>query len=188
MAHCEASAIFLCPIDLKLLGHRILSISLPHAKMQPHFPSSNLIIVFQSFCPERNFVKEVQARHIQMSCNFAWSFISSNHRPPPKLSSCNASMWAQLQIFDSVQNFSLWSKCILSCSIMADNFSRPSPTHITYLHKIVAHFTWPIALRIFLKFLDRNNSCEGSTILASSFGMKFLQHHYMPKSSSFAKF
>ena len=96
-------------------------------------------------------------------------------------------MWAQEQFLFSVQIFSLWSKCILSCSIMADNFSRPSPTHITYLHTIVAHFTWPIALRIFLKFLDRNDSCEGSTILVSPFGMNFLQHHGMFKSSGFAK-
>ena len=70
---------------------------------------------------------------------------------------------------------------------MADKFSRPSPTHITYLHKIVAHFTRPIALRIFLKFLDRNDSCEGSTILVSPFGMNFLQHHGMFKSLGFAK-
>ena len=48
MAHCEASAIFLFPIDLKLLGHLFLSISLPHAKMQPHFPSIYLIVIFQS--------------------------------------------------------------------------------------------------------------------------------------------
>ena len=138
MAHCEASAILLFPIDLKLLGHRFLSISLPHAKMQPHLSSNYLIMIFQSFYPERSFMKEVKARHIQMSCNFAWSFISSSHSPPAKLSSFNASMWAQLQIFDSVQNFSLWSKYILSCSIMAVNFSRPYPIHIKYLHQVVA--------------------------------------------------
>ena len=40
MAHCEASAIFLFPIDLKLLGHLFLSISLPHAKEQPHLPNN----------------------------------------------------------------------------------------------------------------------------------------------------
>ena len=146
MAHCEASAIFLFPIDLKLLGHLFLSISLPHYKMQPHLPSNYLIMIFQSFCPERNFVKEVQARHIQMSCNFAWSSISSYHSPPPKLSSCHASMWAHLQFFDSVQNFSLWSKYILSCSIMAANFSRPSIIHITYLHPFWACFIKPIVL------------------------------------------
>ena len=146
MAHCEASAIFLFPIDLKLLGHLFLSISLPHAKMQPHLPSNYLIMIFQSFCPERSFVKEVQARHIQMSCHFAWSLISSYHSPPPKLSSCHASMWAHLQFFDSVQNFSLWSKYILSCSIMAANFSRPSIIHITYLHPFWAWFIKPLFL------------------------------------------
>ena len=140
MAHCEASAIFLFPIDLKFLGHLFLSISLPHTKMQPHLPSNYLIMIFQSFFPERSFVKELQARHIQMSCHFAWSLISSYHSPPPKLSSCNASMWAHLQFFDSVQNFSLWSKYILSCSIMAVNFSIPSLIHITYLHQIWAYF------------------------------------------------
>ena len=146
MAHCEASAIFLCPIDLKLLGHLFLSISLPHHKIRPHLPSSHLIMIFQSFCLERNFVKEVQARHIQMSCNFAWTFISSYDSSPPKLSSCNASMWAQLQIFVSAQNFSLWSKYILSCSIMAVNSPRPSIIHITYLHPFWACFIKPLFL------------------------------------------
>ena len=65
--------------------------------------------------------------------------------PPPKFSSFHWTMWAQEKFLVSVQIFSLWRKCILSCSIMSDNFSRPYPTHITYLHKIVAHFTWPIA-------------------------------------------
>ena len=144
MAHCEASAIYLCPIDSKILGHLFMFISLPHAKIQLHLPSDYLLMIFQSFCPERNFVKEVQARHIQMSCTFACSFISSNHSPPTKLSSFNASMWAQLQIFDSVQNFSLWSKYILSCFIMAAKFSKPSLIHITYLHPISAYFIKPL--------------------------------------------
>ena len=67
MALCEGSAILLFPIDLKLLGHRFLSISLPHAKMQPHLPSNYLIMIFQSSCLREVVVKEVQARHIQMS-------------------------------------------------------------------------------------------------------------------------
>ena len=123
-----------------------------------------------------------------MGWNFSILSSISNHYPPHKFSSFHWTMWAQEQFLFSVQIFSLWSKCILSCSIMADNFSRPSPTHITYLHNIVAHFTWPIALRIFLKFLDRNDSCEGNTILVSPFDMNFLQNHYMFKSSSLAKF
>ena len=141
MALCEASAIYLFPIGSQLLGHILLSISLPYAKMQPHLPSSHLIMIFQSFCPERNFVKAVQPRHIQMSCTFAWSFISSNHSPPPKLSSCHASMWAHLQFLYSVKNFSLWSKYILSCFILAESFSRSSPIHIITLHKTLAHFS-----------------------------------------------
>ena len=139
MALCEASATYIFPIDSKLLGHLFMSISLPHAKIQAHLPSNYLSMIFQSFCLERNFVKEVQARHIQMSCTFAWSFISSNHSPAQKLRSCNDSMCAQLQIFDFVQNFSLWSKYILSCSIMAAKFSRFSLIHITYLHPIWAY-------------------------------------------------
>ena len=117
MAHCEASAIFLFPIDLKLLGHLFLSISLPHAKMQPHLPSNYLIMIFQSFCPDRSFVKKVQARHIQMSCNFARFFIWSNNDSPPNLSSCNLSMWTQLQILDSGQIFSLWITIFYIASI-----------------------------------------------------------------------
>ena len=146
MAHCEASAILLFPIDLKLLGHLFLSISLPHAKMQPHLPSNYLIMIFQSFYPERNFVKEVQSRHIQMSCNLCMTSISSYHSPTTKLSSGNASMWAHLQFLYSVQNFSLWSKYILSCSIMAANVSRSSVIHITYLHPFWAWFIKPLFL------------------------------------------
>ena len=156
--------------------------------MQPHLPSSHLIMIFQSFCPERNFVKEVQARHIQMSCNLCMTSISSYHSPPPKLSSCNASMWALLQFFDSVQNFSLWSKYILSCSIMAVNLSRPYPTHITYLHQICAYFVWPFSLRKFPKLLFREYHHEGSTTLAFPNGMKFVWHSHMPKSPCLAKF
>ena len=122
MAHCEASTIFIFPIDLKLIGHRFLSISLTHAKMQPHLPSNYLIMICQSFRPERSFVKEVQARHIQMSWNFSRSFISSTHESTLNLSSFHSSMWAQLQFFISGHIFSLWSKYILSCSIMAAIF------------------------------------------------------------------
>lgn len=75
MAECEASAIYLFPIDLKLLGHLFLSISLPHAKVQPYLPSNYLIMIFQSSCLREVVVKEVQTRHIQMSCNLAWPFI-----------------------------------------------------------------------------------------------------------------
>ena len=92
MAHCEASAIFLFPIHLKLLGHLFMSISLPHAKMQPHLPSNYLIIIFQNFYPARSFVNEVQHRHIEMSCNLCMTSISSYHSPPPKLSPFHASM------------------------------------------------------------------------------------------------
>ena len=146
MAHCEASAILIFPINLKLLGHLFLSISLPHAKVQPNFPSNHLIMIFQSSYLRELVVKEAQARHIQMSCHFAWSLISSYHSPPPKNSSCHASMWAHLQFFDSAQNFRLWSKYILSCSIMASNFSRPSIFHITYLHPFWACFIKPLFL------------------------------------------
>ena len=112
MAHCEASAIFLFPIDLKLLVHLFLSISLPHAKMQPHLPSNYLIMIFQSFYPERSFVKEVQAKHIQMSCHLhdpSYHHIIALHQsrahvmPPcelifnslilPKISVCEASIF-----------------------------------------------------------------------------------------------
>ena len=109
-----------------------------------------------------------------MSYNFAWPFISSNNSLPPKLSSCHASVWAKLQIFVSVQNFSLWSKYILSCSIMAANFSRPSSIHITSLHQDVAQSLWPFALWKFSKFLVRINLSEASAILVHPNGMKLL--------------
>ena len=180
MAHCEASAIFLCPIDLNLLLNLFMSISLPHPKMQPHFPSNYLIMIFQSFFPKRNFV-EVQARHIQMSWNFSWSSISSYHSPPPKLSSCHATMWAHLQFLVSGQNFSLWSKYILSCSIMAANISRTSSIHITSHHQVVSQSLWPFALWNFSKFLVRINLSKASAILVHPTGMKLLEHLYIFK-------
>ena len=178
----------LCPIDLKLLGHLFMSISFPHAKMQPHLPSSHLIMIFQSFCPERNLVKEAQARHIQMSCSFEWSFISSNHSLPPKLSSCHASMWAQLQIFVSAQNFRLWSKYILSCSIMAANISRTSSIHITSHHQVVSQSLWPFALWNFSKFLVRINLSKASAILVHPNNMKLFEHLHIFKSLGHAQF
>ena len=140
MALFEASAIYLCPIDSKLLVHLFMSISLPHAKIQLHLPSDYLSMIFQSFCPERNFVKEVQARHIEISWNFATSFIWSTHDSIPNLSSFHSSMWAQLQFFVSGHILGLWSKYILYSFNVAEIFPGPSPIHITYLHKIWDHF------------------------------------------------
>ena len=132
----------------QLTSNTLVIFSCPYNRhmMQPHLPSNYLIIIFQIFCPERSFVKEVQARHLKMSCNFASTLISSYYSPPPKLSSFNASMWSHLQFFDSVQNFSLWSKYILSCSITAGNFYRPSSIHITSLHPFWTHFIKPLFL------------------------------------------
>ena len=113
MADCEASAIYLCPIDSKLLGHLFMSKWLPHDKFQLNFPSKYSWAIFQSSCLRESVVKEVLARHIQMSWNFARSFIWSNHHSPPNFSSCNSSMWSQLQILVSSQIFSLWSNYIL---------------------------------------------------------------------------
>ena len=124
MALCEASAIHIFPIDSQLLGHLFLSISLPCAKAQPHFPSNYFSMILQSFCPEWNFVKEVYSRHVQMRWTFSTSFIWSNHHSAHKLSSCNLSMWAQIQILVSGQIFSLWSNYIFILLHLSWKFSR----------------------------------------------------------------
>jgi hypothetical protein len=67
MALCEESAIYLFLIDPKIFGHSLISKLLPHAKIQIHLPSKSSSANFQSFYPERSFVKEVPARIIQMS-------------------------------------------------------------------------------------------------------------------------
>ena len=66
LAHCKASAIYTTPIALKLFGQSSISKSLPHANIQLHLPIKSSLENFQSFYPERSFVKEVQARIIQM--------------------------------------------------------------------------------------------------------------------------
>ena len=114
-ALCEGSAIYIFLIALKIFGHSFLPKSLPHDKIQLHFPSKSYSANFQSFCPERSFVKEVLARLIQMSWNFGRPFIWSNNCFPPNFISIQQSMWAHLQILVSGHNFSLWSNYILYC-------------------------------------------------------------------------
>ena len=70
---------------------------------------------------------------------------------------------------------------------MAETFSRPSPIHMIHLHKVLAHLNYPFTLRNFLKFQDKGDVCETSTILESPFGMKVLQHLTMSISLSLAK-
>ena len=97
-------------------------------------------------------------------------------------------MQAQEQIFDYGNIFRLWSKCFLYCLKKSYKLLDHDPTHKTSLHPIWDHFIEPFDLLNFSKFLDRENSYEGSTILVNPIGMKFLQHLYMIKSSSLAKF
>ena len=133
-------------------------------------------------------VDEVQARHIQISWNFARSFIWSNHDSPPNLSSCNSSMWAQLQILVCGQIFSLWSNYILYFFITDENLLEHDPDHITSLHQILAHLIEPISLNIFPNVLFSGKHCEGSTSFVYSNGMKCLQCLHLTKLSHSSKF
>ena len=175
MALCKGSAIYICLIDPKLLGQLFLSISLAHAKIQLNLPSKYSWAIFQSSCLREVIVKEVQARHIQMSWNFARSFIWSNHDSPPNMSSCNSSMWAQLQILVSGQIFSLWSNYILYCFNWAETLPGHASTYINSLHQVLPQLVNPIALCNFSKFLSRMKLCEASATLVFPNGMKLLQ-------------
>ena len=111
----KGSVIYPCLIDPKLFGH----LSCPYNCPVTKFNSICLVNIpeqfFQNSCLREVIVKEVLTVHIKMSGNFARSFIWSNHDSPPNMSSCNSSMWAQLQILVSGQIFSLWSNYILYC-------------------------------------------------------------------------
>ena len=174
MALCKGSAIYICLIDPKLLGHLFLSISLAHAKMQLNLPSKYFSAIFQSFCPGRNFVKELYSRNIHMSLNFSGSFLGSNNDSPPNLCSCNLSMWAQLQILFFGQIFSLWSNYILYCFNWAETLQGHASTYINSLHQVLAELVNPIALCNFSNFLSRMKLCEASATLVFTNGMKFL--------------
>ena len=172
----------------KLFGNDISSKSLPHAKIQLYLPSQSSSAIFQSFYQTEGIVKEVLSRFIQMSWTFPHSFVCSYYHTPPNFSPIQSSMWAQGQIFNSVNIFRSWSKYILYCFINSKKLSDHAPTQITYLHQIWGHFIKKFSLQNYSKFLDREDVCEASTILDCPFGMKFLQHHYMSKSSWFTKF
>ena len=146
MALCKGSAIYICLIDPKLLGHLFLSISLAHAKIQLTLPSKYSSAIFQSSCLWEVIVKEVQAMDIQMSCNFERSFQWSSNDSPPNMSSCNSSMRAHLQILVFGQIFSLWSNYILYCFILRENLPGHSPTQITSLNKFWHQCFKPIFL------------------------------------------
>ena len=184
MALCEGSVIYIFLVAPKLFGHAYISKSLPHVKIQHHFPRQSSSVIFQSFCQREGIVKEVLARSIQMSWNFAHSLIWS---PPPICSPIQSSMWAQDQIFDSGNIFRSWSKCILYCLKNSHKLPDHDPTNKTSLHPIWDHFNEPFNHQNYSNFLDREDACEASTILACSFGMRFLQHLCMSMSWGFAK-
>ena len=89
----------------------------------------------QTFCQTEGIVREVLARVIQMSWNFACLFLCSYLYTFPNFSPIQSSMWAQDQIFDSGNIFRLWSKCILYCFINSEKIPDHAPTYITSLHK-----------------------------------------------------
>ena len=149
MALCETSAIYHCPIDSKLLGHIFISISFPCAKFHTHLPSNYFSVILQSSCPERNFVKEVYSRHVQMRWNLVTSLIWSNHASPPNFSSWRSSMYAQLQILVSGQIFTLWSNPILPCFIWAANLPGHSYIYLYSLHQVMAQSSYPFTLSKF---------------------------------------
>ena len=120
-------------------------------------------------------MKEVQARHMEMSWNFARSFIWSNNDSTPNMSSCNSSMWAQTQILVSGQIFSLWSNYILYCFNWAKTLPGRESTYIKSLHQVLAQLVNPIALCNISNFLSRMKLCEASATLVFPNGMKFLQ-------------
>ena len=71
MALCEASAIYLCSIAPNVFGPSLVSISLPHDKIQLNLPSEYSWAIIQSSCLRELVVKEVLARLILFSWNFA---------------------------------------------------------------------------------------------------------------------
>ena len=120
-------------------------------------------------------VKEIQAMHIQMSWNFARSFIWSNHHSPSNMSSCNSSMWAQHQILVSGQIFSLWSNHILYCFNWAETLPRQASTYINYSQQVLPQLVDPITLCYFSKFLSKMKLYEASATLVFPNGMKYWQ-------------
>ena len=113
-------------------------------------------------------VKEVLSRHIQMSWKFARSFIWSNHDSPPNLSSCNSSMWAQLQILVCGQIFSLWSNYILYCFNWAKNLPGHASTYINIFHQVLTQFVNPISLCIFFQVSVQNEAIWGKCYFSYS--------------------
>ena len=148
---------------------------MPHSNIQLNFPSKYSWAIYQSSCLREVIVKEVHARHIQMSWNFAWSFISSNQSSTQYLSSCNVYMWAQPQILVSGQIFSLWSNYILYWFNWTETLPGHASTCINSHHKVLAQLVNPISMCNFSKFLSRMKLCESSATLVFPNGMKLLQ-------------
>ena len=146
MAHYEASAIYLCSFEPKLLGHLSMSKQLTCAKIQLYLPSQSSSAIFQTFCQIEGIVKEVLAMVIKMSWNFVHSFMWSYYETPPNFRPIQSSMWAQDQILDSGNIFRLWSKCTLYCFINSEKIPDCSTTQITSLHQIWHHFIEPLFL------------------------------------------
>ena len=71
---------------------------------------------------------------------------------------------------------------------MVEHFPEPSPTHITYLHKILDQFIKPFALCNFSKILSREMLYEASASLVDPNGMKLFGHLHIFKSLGHAHF
>src|SRR3954466_3272696 len=65
----KGSVIFVCPLPPKLFLTFPQTMSWCCTKFEPKWPSQQSKINSQSFCPAKDFVKEVQARFVQMSRN-----------------------------------------------------------------------------------------------------------------------
>ena len=146
VALCVGSVIYLILFAPKLFGHASTSKSLPHEKIQLHLPSQSSSMIIQSFRQTYAIVKEVLVRSIQLSWNLACLFMCSYNSPPSIFSPIPSSMWAQDQIFDSVNIFRLWSNYILYCFILAENLPEHSHDHKTSLHQFWDQFIKPIFL------------------------------------------
>ena len=118
MAFCEGSATYPFLIAPKPFGHSLMSKLLPHAKILLYLPSQSSLANFQTFCQTEGIVKEALARFIKLSWNFAHSFMCSYYHTPPLFSPIQSSMWAQLQILDSVNIFRLWSNFYIASLIL----------------------------------------------------------------------
>ena len=131
--------------------------------------------------PNWHVAKQVLYRPLLLPSNFSGTLPYPNHCHMIIFSSIYLVRLSQEISKVSTSREALWSKYWLGLPKWSKNLPAHDHTYVTYLHQFWAHFIHPISLTSFPNFLSIEEHCEGSTTLACTNSIHFLQCFPMTK-------